>query len=87
MASCWPRPAPALWQAAFPCIAEFDCRSGPRDRVERHDVFGFGDHVRVLAVALALAVVEFTAGFGMMAHMAASNAIVQTVVDDDKRAR
>ncbi len=30
---------------------------------------------------------SFTAGFGMMAHMAASNTIVQTVVDDDKRSR
>ncbi len=29
----------------------------------------------------------FTAGFGIMAHMAASNTIVQTVVDDDKRSR
>jgi MFS family permease len=30
---------------------------------------------------------SFTAGFGMMAHMAASNTIVQTVVHDDMRAR
>ncbi len=30
---------------------------------------------------------SFTAGFGMMAHMAASNTIVQTVVHDDKRSR
>ncbi len=30
---------------------------------------------------------SFTAGFGLMAHLAASNTIVQTVVDDDKRAR
>jgi len=26
-------------------------------------------------------------GFGMMVHMAASNTLVQTVVDDDKRGR
>ena len=30
---------------------------------------------------------SFTAGFGMMAHMAASNTIVQTVVHDDMRSR
>jgi MFS family permease len=44
-------------------------------------VFAFS---RLLWLSLAT---SFTAGFGMMAHMAASNTIVQTVVDDDKRSR
>ncbi|HKD36213.1 MAG TPA: MFS transporter, partial [Pirellulales bacterium] len=44
-------------------------------------VFAFS---RALWLSLAT---SFTAGFGIMAHMAASNTIVQTVVDDDKRSR
>jgi MFS family permease len=31
--------------------------------------------------------VSFTAGFGMMVHLAASNTILQTIVEDDKRSR
>jgi MFS family permease len=44
-------------------------------------VFAFS---RMLWLSMAM---SFTAGFGVMAHMAASNTIVQTVVDDDKRSR
>lgn len=44
-------------------------------------VFAFS---RMLWLSLAT---SFSAGFGIMAHMAASNTIVQTVVDDDKRSR
>ena len=37
-----------------------------------------------LAVSMAVLVIT---GFGVMAHMAASNTILQTIVDDDKRGR
>lgn len=43
--------------------------------------FAFSKVLWVSMVLLAIA------GFGMMAHMAASNTILQTIVDDDKRGR
>jgi MFS family permease len=43
--------------------------------------FAYSTH---LWLSLLLA---FTASFGMMVHMASSNTILQTIVDDDKRAR
>src|SRR5262249_45599547 len=43
--------------------------------------FSFSD---ILWVSLALLVV---AGFAMMVHMAASNTVLQTIVDEDKRGR
>ena len=51
-------------------------------------IFGIGlisfslSHVRWLSFLLLL-----IAGFGMMVHMASSNTILQTMVDDDKRGR
>jgi MFS family permease len=67
----------------------------------RSTVVGLGRVIAFNATMFALSVIVFafsrllwlslatsiTAGFGMMAHMAASNTIVQTVVDDDKRSR
>jgi MFS family permease len=44
-------------------------------------LFAFSRHVLVAVPLLALA------GFGMMAQMASSNTVLQTVVDDDKRGR
>ena len=38
------------------------------------------------SLAVSMAVLAIT-GFGVMAHMAASNTILQTIVDDDKRGR
>ncbi len=50
----------------------------------------FGTSVVVFAFShwlwLSL-LMSFTASFGLMVHMAASNTILQTIVDDDKRAR
>jgi MFS family permease len=67
----------------------------------RSTVVGLGRVIAFNATMFALSVIafafspwlwlslatSFTAGFGVMAHMAASNTIVQTVVDDDKRSR
>jgi MFS family permease len=44
-------------------------------------LFAFSRHIIVALPLLALA------GFGMMAQMASSNTVLQTVVDDDKRGR
>jgi MFS family permease len=67
----------------------------------RSTVLGLGRVIAFNATMFALSVIvfafsrmlwlslvtSFAAGFGVMAHMAASNTIVQTVVDDDKRSR
>jgi MFS family permease len=67
----------------------------------RSTVLGLGRVIAFNATMFALSVIvfafsgtlwlslvtPFAAGFGVMAHMAASNTIVQTVVDDDKRSR
>jgi MFS family permease len=51
-------------------------------------LFGIGliafSHSRVLLLSLVLMLV---AGFGMIVEMAASNTVLQTIVDDDKRGR
>jgi MFS family permease len=67
----------------------------------RKTVLGLGRLIPVYSVVFALALAAFAvsrsvglsmallafAGFGMMANMAASNTILQTIVDDDKRGR
>lgn len=67
----------------------------------RRTVLGLGRLIAVSAAIFALALALFAvsrsmwlsmvllavAGFGMMANMAASNTILQTIVDDDKRGR
>ena len=67
----------------------------------RSTIVGLGRVIAFNATMFSLSVIVFaasqwlwlsllmcvTSGFGLMAHMAASNTIVQTVVDDDKRSR
>jgi MFS family permease len=51
-------------------------------------LFGAGVIVFSLSKILALSVIVlFVSGFGMMVEMAASNMILQTIVDEDKRGR
>lgn len=50
----------------------------------------FGVSIAALALSRAMwlsVIFLFTAGAGVMAHLAASNTILQTIVDDDKRGR
>lgn len=50
----------------------------------------FGVSIAALALSRAMwlsVIFLFTAGVGVMAHLAASNTILQTIVDDDKRGR
>lgn len=50
----------------------------------------FGVSISALALSRSMwlsMVFLFTAGLGVMAHLAASNTILQTIVDDDKRGR
>jgi len=67
----------------------------------RKSIVGLGDLIPVFATLFSIGIIVFSVsrtlwfslvvlaatGFGMMAYMAASNIIIQTVVDDDKRGR
>ncbi|MFH0763619.1 MAG: MFS transporter [Candidatus Omnitrophota bacterium] len=67
----------------------------------RKSIVGLGDMIPVFAALFSIGIIVFSisrvlwfsiivlaaTGFGMMAYMAASNIIIQTVVDDDKRGR
>ena len=67
----------------------------------RKSIVGLGDMIPVFATLFSIGIIVFSisralwfslivlaaTGFGMMAYMAASNIIIQTVVDDDKRGR
>jgi MFS family permease len=67
----------------------------------RRTVLGFGRLILAASSVFALGILAFSraatpglsltflfvAGFGMMLHMAASNTIIQTIADDDKRGR
>ncbi|MDP3804234.1 MAG: MFS transporter [Candidatus Omnitrophota bacterium] len=67
----------------------------------RKSIVGLGGMIPIFAALFSAGIIVFSisrtlwfslvmlaiTGFGMMAHMAASNIIIQTVVDDDKRGR
>ncbi|HKI36543.1 MAG TPA: MFS transporter [Gemmataceae bacterium] len=67
----------------------------------RHSVLGLGRWIAVMPALFGAALIAFSfsrtlwlslpllavAGFAMMVHMAASNTVLQTIVDEDKRGR